>query len=218
MLSSLNKIRDKFRYGLATHFCLYQLSRVGISIIPYIIYREDSECSTEQPSSKLSVEIVTSENHERLSSFFASEGQISSGDWRRRLQEGQLGLVMYSDGEPVGCTWASLIRYSIYGKGAELEPTQAYLRHTYTAKRFRGRGMAPLIRQAMYRELLSRGRSRFLSVSDFLNTPARKFKKHLGAKPQELRLSLRILKRMHADIHLRDYDISIEPEPATARQ
>ena len=145
------------------------------------------------------------ENRERLISGFGSKEQILADDWKTRLQEGQLALVMRLEGELIGYTWANLRYYDPYQIRTELEPTQAYLRDTYIAKKFRGERMAVLIRQAMCRELLRRGRSEFFSVSDFLNSPAKNFKRHLGATPLELRLSVHLFWRWTADVRLWSY-------------
>ena len=218
MLSFLHKLREKFRHGLIAHIVLIRLSRLGIRINPYIIYREGSSSITENTPLEPSVERVTLENFERLISGCAFEAQVSLDGWKKKLQEGQLGLVMRLRGELVGYTWANLKYCFHYGRRTELGPKQAYLRDTYISKRFRGQGMAVLIRQAMYRELLRRERTEFFSVSEFLNTPAKNFKSHLGAMPLELRLSLKFFGHRNANIRLRTYADAAWPGHATEKR
>ena len=202
MLSFLHKLREKYHHGLVMYLVLDRLSRLGISINPYIIYREDCSSITECLPLELGVERVTLENCERLISGFASEQRISADDWILRLQEDKLALVMRVRDELVGYTWADLRNFAPYQRRTELGPRQAALMNTYIAKRFRGQGLAALIRHAMYRELLAQGRTELFSISDFLNTPAKNFKKHPGATPLEFRLSLQLFRHWHANVRL----------------
>ena len=109
MLSCLHKLREKLRNGTTVHSVLGRLSRLGIGISPYIIYREESSSINECPPFEFSVERVTLENCERLLSGFASELQVSPDGWKRQLQEGKVALVMRLRDESVGYTWATLL-------------------------------------------------------------------------------------------------------------
>ena len=205
MFPFFQNLRQKLYDRSIAHSVSIRLSRLGIGVSPYIIYREDSSSINECPPFEPSIERVTLENCERLLSDFASELQVSPDAWRRQLQEGKIALVMRLRDESVGYTWATLRYYAPYHRRTELGPKQAYLTDTYIAKRVRNQGMATLMRHAMYRELLRRGRTEFFSVSDFLNTPAKNWKRRMNATRLELRLALHLFHRWHADVRLRAY-------------
>ena len=205
MLSFLHKQREKLRHGVMAHSVSDRLSHLGIGIAPYIIYRENFSSTDESSPFEPNVELVTLENCEHLISGFATERQVSPDGWRRYLKEGHIALVMRLRDDSVGYTWAALRDYAPYNRRTELGPKQAYLTSTYIAKKFRRQGMATLMRQAMYRELRRHGRTEFYSVSDFLNTPAKHWKRRMNATPLELRLALHLSHRWHADVRLWSY-------------
>ena len=92
------------------------------------------------------------------------------------------------------------------GKSVRLARHEAYLGDMFTRNVFRGRNIAPHLRQRAYGALRDLGRTSFFSYSDDFNIPALRFKSELKAKFLWLGLHVEIIRKYRWHWKLRTYD------------
>lgn len=92
------------------------------------------------------------------------------------------------------------------GKSVRLARHEAYLGDMFTRNVFRGRNIAPHLRQRAYGALRDLGRTSFFSYSDVFNIPALRFKSKLKAKFLWLGLHVEIFRKYRWHWKLRTYD------------
>lgn len=204
-MPTIEKIRDRFRYGLATQALFRRLRRIGLRISPYILYLEKPGGLPVHPG-PYSIERITLEALQDIAAKLP-DVSIDLAAWRRRIEAGNLGLLLKEGDNVVGYTWASLE----YCRGIAVRPLflltdrQAYLFDLYVSNEHRGRGIASVMRERSYAELERVGRSELYSISEYFNTPVRQLKRRLAAQPLELRLGLTLFRRWRFDTRLRRY-------------
>ena len=186
------RVRRLWRHGLVTHAVLGKLARLGLRVTPYLVYREPPSTPAPRRLAGLTVEPITDETLARTVALIGDDASVKAERWRKALRRGQRGFVLRRGTDFIGYAWADLHVCRLRRARRPLDPTEAYLRDTFVARRHRGRQLAVLLRQTMYRALAAEGRERFLSASGLFNTPARRFKTRLGARPTELRVQMEV--------------------------
>ena len=121
------------------------------------------------------------------------------------LKEGKKCYGAKYKGQIVAFTWVSLDESNYEWHKLQLKENEAYLFDMHTAKAFRGKNIAPYLRYQSYRVLKNMGRNKFYSISQFFNTPSKKFKKKLNAKFLGLHLTIRLFKKYKWNWKLKDY-------------
>ena len=81
--------------------------------------------------------------------------------------------------------WCNLEKCDSNAITFKLREDEAYLMDARTFASYRGMNLAPYLRVELYRHLRKMGRTRFISVTDYFNTAAQRFKEKLNAKPQK---------------------------------
>ncbi len=204
-MSLISRIQNRLKYGLLTRSVLLRLRKLNITFTPYFLYLE-KDLTPHDDVHTYQVERVTWDNLEHIIEYFP-DPTIRLKTWRRRLDAGNSGLLLKDGDEMVGYTWASLK----YCRGVavrplfELSEKQAYLFDMYVTDAYRGRRIAPLMRQMCYAELGGLGRTELYSISEYFNRPARRFKEKLGAVPVELRLGATLFEHIRFDVRLRGF-------------
>ena len=89
----------------------------------------------------------------------------------------------------------------------DLEEDEAYLMDARTFSSYRGKNLAPYLRFELYKHLRQMGRAKFISITNYMNIPARKFKMKLNAKPQKLYVWVNLFMKYQRAILLRHYKI-----------
>jgi GNAT superfamily N-acetyltransferase len=184
-------IREKARHSHPLRLVVDGLWKMGISVRPFYVFQEGLS------------DIKTSEWHGKFDGYklgFLDKndmGVISAIPFRnassleellQRLREGKRCLGMKHGGELVAFTWCNFDRFDFESFCFDLSENEAYLFDAYTLEPYRGKGIAPYLRDQIYRELDLLGKKRLYSVSDCFNTPAVKFKMKLNARIIELGL------------------------------
>jgi hypothetical protein len=138
--------------------------------------------------------------------FTADEHALPEAALRARLAQGDFGFGLKRGDALLAFSCCDLRRCQ-YGRfGFALQPDEAYLYNAVTVKAYRGKNLAPYLRCQLYRQLRAMGRTRFYSVSLALNSSAMKLKHKLKSKPIKLCLHVRLLRKYHRCIVLRDYE------------
>jgi hypothetical protein len=201
------KIREKFRYGVATKVALDRLAMVGIEVRPFYLVEErlfeDLAPELERGFEDLEITLLGREDMEtvgRIPGYNTSTEQLME-----RLEKGQRCFGVRQGGSLAGFTWADLRECSDKWCRFPVEKNEAYLFDAYTLQAFRGKKIAPFIRYACYRALNQLGRDRFYSISEVFNAPSIRFKSRLKARRLSLWLTIELFGRRHWTVKLKDY-------------
>ncbi|MEO0996923.1 MAG: hypothetical protein AAFX58_05345 [Pseudomonadota bacterium] len=188
------RLRDRWRHRVLLQEILNRLSRIGIGLHPYTVFEEAVATADTAPSATdLACRRLAAGDLPAASAIAGRPVPVQR--LQARLDEGQIGIGAFEGDTCVSYTWADLGQF--HGLGAavsqrQLLPHEAFLYDAYTAPAMRGRAIVPVVRAALYYELAAVGRTRLLSVSQYFNRPARRFKLKLGAREIETRLYLHI--------------------------
>lgn len=204
------KIRDRFRYNLATQELLDRLSATfGLVIYPYYLVLEQIHPDIKPPTANVDCNIryLTEEDMELLAEHAARKRSTES--LLERICHENRGIGLFIDGDLAAYTWFSLDRASCpvwKDDMFQLAHDEAFLFDMYVLLAYRGRGLAPLIRYRAYEELQSLGRHRLYSITLAFNTSSRLFKQKLRSKEVELRLLIGLKRWKAVDVRLRAFD------------
>jgi len=201
----MSTLLNAFRHGLIAQRVIARLDRLGVTIDPYILWREGVRpypndwpgLAQDFPSSVLDASDIPAV----AACVSRTEEQI-----RARLNKGHQCIVLKNGGTVAGYTWADFSELSDAACDYELSPGQAYLYDAYIAPKFRGRGLAPYMRVEAYRHMHQADRHTFFSISDYFNSPAIKFKEKLNAEAIRLYLRIKLGDRHIGNWLLRDYE------------
>lgn len=204
----MSALLNDFRNGLATQRVIERLSGLGVTLNPYLLFREGVRPhQTEWPV--LAQEFRSSV---LVESDVAAVAACTS--WRTieqvegRLAKGHLCILLKSGERIAGYTWADFDEVNDAACDYELGPGEAYLYDAFVAPEFRGRSLAPYLRVESYKHLRQAGRHTFYSISDSFNRPAIKFKEKLNAEAIRLYLQIKLGDRQVGQWLLRDYERS----------
>ncbi len=197
---------DDVQHGLIGQRVIERLNRVGVTVDPYILWREGVQqphqtdwpgLAEEFPSSVLDASDIAAV----AACVSRTEEQI-----RGRLDKGHQCIVLKTGERIAGYSWADFDGVNDAACDYEIGPGEAYLYDAFIAPEFRGRGLAPYMRVECYRHLRHAGRHTFFSISDYFNSPAIKFKKKLNAEAIRLYLRIKLGDRQIGNWLLRDYE------------
>lgn len=201
----MSAMLNDLRHGLVAQRVIGRLDRVGLTLDPYILFREGARphqtdwpgLASEFPSSVL----VASDIAAVAACDSRTEEHIQA-----RLDKGHLCIVLKHGTHIAGYTWADFDEVNDAACDYELGPGEAYLYDAFIAPEFRGRGLAPYMRVESYRHLRQAGRHTFYSISDYFNSPAIRFKEKLNAEAIRLYLRIKLGGRQVGQWLLRDYE------------
>ena len=210
--SVFTRVRNRFRYGLATQEVLDRLSAtLGLVIYPYFFVHEQiqpgMEFTNPDDGDDYQVRYLTEHDMQLLESRSAQ--RRSAGALVEKLRSGSRCLGFFVNGEPAAYTWYRLDRVPVAMWMTELfrlEDDEAYLFDAYVLPAYRGRRLAPLVRYRAYEELKKIGRHRLYSITLGFNASSRRFKQRLQGKETELRLLVGFKRWKGIDIRLRAFD------------
>jgi ribosomal protein S18 acetylase RimI-like enzyme len=196
---------NDLKHGLATQRAIERLGRVGVTLDPYVLFREGvrphqtewPELAPEFPSSVLEASDIAAV----AACVSRTEEQIQA-----RLDKGHLCILVRNGERIAGYTWADFDEVNDAACDYELRPGEAYLYDAFIAPEFRGRSLAPYLRVESYKHLRHAGRHTFYSISDRFNRPAIKFKEKLNAEAIRLYLRVKLGGRQIGQWLLRDYE------------
>lgn len=125
----------------------------------------------------------------------------------KRLSAGWLCIGIKHYDEIAAYMWCSL-RECIYPHlSFYLSKDEACLMDARTFSSYRGKNLAPYLRVQFYKHLREMGRTKFISISEYFNTPSLRFKKKLNAKLKRLYVCIYLFKKYKKVIPLKSYKI-----------
>jgi GNAT superfamily N-acetyltransferase len=202
--STWTRIRNRFRFGLATQEILDRLARLGLVIYPYFLVEEPVVTRPDADGMHGDLEVRILDR---------SDAHLVSSVPERPRDEAKVELTM----EQASCVAVlgdgGLLGYSFFTRGRptgmaggvfpEGLPTGwAYLFDMYVRPVARGRGIAAFMRDRVHQMLAAEGVVHSLSITLMFNRSSRRFKAKLGAIERELRLIVQLKPLPGVDVRL----------------
>ena len=206
-MNILEKAIKRFNDGILLNV-LYQRMPFGKKILtPYYLVQEgfygDSVPSVEPKLGPLEVcELDPSD----ISILAASrERDHSEKEMLKMLSKGCVCMgIKYKD-EIAACMWYDLAQCTYKYLTFDLAEDEAYLYSARTLKAYRGKALAPYLRQRMYEHLAAIGRTKLYSITLYENTPSLMFKRKINARNLKLYVHIRIFGKHNWNLLLRKY-------------
>ncbi len=123
----------------------------------------------------------------------------------KRLSEGCLCMGIKHKDEIAAYMWCNLRECDSPLIRFDLRSEEAYLMNARTFSSYRGKNLAPYLRIQLYRHVRQMGRTKFISITSYFNTPAQRFKKKLNAKPQKFYIWIKVFMKYERIILLKSY-------------
>ncbi len=202
MKAKIANLRNRIKYGRISEAVTWRLGSAGLVFIPYVWYEESIKLISFKDTPKF-------DNNFEFTFFGLTEMLIigQSGAWHYDqqqllgwLEQNKICYGAKKDGRIAAFTWADLEECKCNYRHFKLKSNEAYLFDMFTMKPFRGQNLAPILRYKTYEALNAMGRDKCYSYSDYFNTPARKFKAKLNAKPVELCLYINLFNTIRKNI------------------
>lgn len=182
----MNKTYNRYLHGV-----LRRLRRAGVLVHPCLLVRE--AVGAEPADIAVDPRFEFSRlGEDDLPGIHALRPGMSLERYRDLLRAGKLCFGLKDGGRLVAKMWIDLevINSVLYSR--PLRDDEAYLFDAFSNERYRGQNLAPHLRLKCYAEARARGRTRIYSISDYTNTPARRFKEKLGAVDEALIIHWRL--------------------------
>lgn len=205
----LKHLWQKIRHNSLIRLLFDGFKRIGIEIIPFYLVLEGLFDRTlphlEKGFEEYDIGYLGHKDMKTIS--FIPIRNISGKKLLNMLKEGSKCFGIKYHGELVAFTWLNLRECTFDGYRFPLKEDEAYLFDAYTIPSFRGKGIAPYIRYQLYKELKKIGIKKLYSISWYFNTPSLKFKLKLNAKCLKLGLFMRLFKKWHYTVALKEYKV-----------
>jgi len=180
-----------------------RLARTGVRIELFLTVRE-GETTTNYDQSSADFEFCFL-SVEDIGELVQLDPQTGAEELREWFKSGKLCFGARTGEALVAKTWCDLDTFNYPPNYRMLADDEAYLYAASTHPDHRGKNLAPKMRSACYEALRKMGRHRFYSYTDYFNTPARRFKKKLGAREQALRIHIDLFGKWSKTMTLRKF-------------
>jgi GNAT superfamily N-acetyltransferase len=207
--SAISQLRDKFRHRHVMLSLFRFLGRHHIEIDLYYVnhrsLRDGLEPSMDRGLGPVTTCLLSPAEIEEV--YAHPDGEVWVHEKKTLLDEGCLCFGLKLNGEIAAYTWCNLYRCHSRLTKFPLKEDEAYICSTATLKAYRGKNLAPLLGHELHRYLTQEGRTNFYSLTEYFNTPARRYRDKLGARPLRLTLHIRLGSRFEKDITLKRFRI-----------
>jgi len=200
----LATLRYKWRYSPLPRLAIGALKRIGISVLPYYLFRRPLEPARGQPAGAAG-DLVQLGADDMTAIASMPMANSAEHEYRARLSRGQRCYGLRIDGELVGYCWMDPQRCSFPAEDFTLPPGAAYAFDIYTVPSRRGENLAARLNALFHARMLDEGVDTMYSVVDYYNLPSLRFASKIGVRPLHLALYLRIFGLYQRTIVLRRY-------------
>jgi hypothetical protein len=206
-MMSFDEIRIKIRYSHFLRLVFDAISKLGVRISPYYVFREgiSSENPPALPTGFEEYEIKFWGPEEMRAMALIPMRKFSKKTLLQRLEDGQKCLGLKKDNALVAFTWCNFKEFSFKWHQFPLKPDEVYMFDAYTVPEYRGKGIAPFLRYHCYKEMKTLGRKSLYSYSDYFNSSAVKFKLKLNAQKVGLNMYVVLFNKWPFHFQLKDY-------------
>jgi hypothetical protein len=203
-MHSLATLRYKIRYNPLPRLILNALKRVGITILPYYLFRRPLAVPGKMPDRG---PFQFLELHDDAMADIAAMPMVSSGEqaYRGRLQQGQRCFGLRRSDETVAYCWMDSRECRVNGEWFPLRAGEVYAYDIYTLPRLRGQNLAPLLNACFSDMLRESGITTVYSVIDYYNRPSLNFAEKIGARAQRLNLYIRLFGLFEKSVVLKQF-------------
>ena len=196
----INKIIEKFKYGIFLQSVFNILRKIGIEIVPNYWVKE----------SRVDINVEEKEKYSDYSFGFFNLDEICmiSGfkndpyrEWiekdalQKRLDDGNKCFGVKYNNEIVAFLWIDLEKCESIFFPHQLKKNEAYIFDVYIVKNFRGKRLASYMRNQAYQVLSQEDIDTFYSLCNIFNTPSIKSKKRLDGKFLNTILYIRLFRK-----------------------
>jgi len=177
------------------------LKRIGITVLPYYVFRRDIAGSPKHPELE-GYEFIelTAEDMPRITGLPMVHGDEQT--YRQRLRNGQRSFALRQGDEILAFCWMDPERCSFAGEGFTLQADETYVYDIYTTPSQRGRNLAPIL-NACYTEMLrAEGIRTVFGVVDSMNRASLNYVMKVGCQVQRKNLYLNLFGLLEKSIVL----------------
>lgn len=203
-------LKHKLAYDPWQQTVLNIFGKCGIRIQPFYLFLEGLSAAAptvQEEVTACEINFLQSEDMDQIGTL--ADRNIPTSILRHRLENGNICLGAWLQGELMAFTWCNFDRVTYEGYPCNLAADEAYLFDAYTATSFRGKGLAPYIRYRSYLELKTLGRTKLYSITERFNRSSMRFKQKLGARVVDSGLLVEFFKcwrfYRHRDNYLNTY-------------
>ena len=130
-----------------------------------------------------------------------------SEEWiTRRFEHGDFCLALLIDSQVAAMCWASRTEAILVFEAIPLRASEAYIYAAHTMSTFRGRGLMPLLRSELCRQLNAGGATDMYSLVDSLNRPANKVYEKMSATKVQSGVAFSLFGLLNSRISFRNYE------------
>jgi len=205
---NIQGMRQACKHGLVTMRLLHKLGKLGLKIELYYVHvgresdLEGCEQRWEQEFPEYEAGFVGVEDMQETASC---ESWLTEAMLVGRLERGLTCFAIKHHGRIIAYLWSAFEIIDGTAYKAKLKENEAYLFNAYTDPEYRGKGLAPLMRNQCYKALKDRGVDVFYSVCDYFNTPSVRYKKKMNARVHKLGLFVAIGNKYSRSWILKEY-------------
>jgi len=187
----LEKLRYKLRYNSWPRLIVNALKRIGITILPYYVFRRDIT-DPPKPQGCVGHEFVelTTEDIPQIARLPLVHSNEQT--YRRRLHNGQRCFALKQNGEFCAFCWMDPACFSFAGEGNALQTGEAYIYDIYTAPSQRGHNLAPMLNACYTETLRTEGFHAVIGVVDSMNRSSLNYVRKIGSQVQRKNLYLNL--------------------------
>lgn len=185
---------------------IYRALSSLIQLFPYYIMEEfyvNQKINVPLGKEDSEIVILTRDDMDYLGNHEENNDETTE-ELMQWLEAGRICLAFKYKGEIAAYSWCDLNYLKYKGRVVALKPNEAYLFNARTYKAFRGKNLAPYVRNELFKLLMQRGMNRFLSITLWSNTASMRFKQKMGAKPIELFLYVGLFRKFQLHFRLRN--------------
>ncbi len=201
----LDKLCYKLRYNSWPRLTMNALKRIGLTILPYYVFRRDITIAEKHPApDSYEYGELTSEDMPDVAALplVHSSEQI----YRTRLSNGQRCFALKREGVICAFSWMDPNHFSFPAERTTLRSDEVYMYDIYTTLAMRGQNLAAILTACYTAKLRAEGVSTILSVVDSFNRPSLNYIKKAGGRMQRKNLYLNFFGLIEKSIVLKVYD------------
>ena len=200
--------KTAWEHGLLVQGLITRLDKLGVRLHPYYLIEEcvgkDEPGICAAPDQAYTFGEIGAGDMEQIARL-ADRKWCPLETLLERLEQGCLCLGLKRGEDIAAFNWVNFEACDHVDNIIPMQESQAYLFDMYTLTPFRGMGLAPRLRCDTYRYLKQLGYAEFLSVSEYFNRPAIRFKLKLNARIVQLHLALSLFGKAQKFFVLRNY-------------
>lgn len=189
---------------------LYGGFKAVITVVPFYLFREKS---TDKRKNNI---LPTMDLHDLevgrlgagdMEAIAASPGvKFTEAELLKRLEDGCMCLGIKYRSRVIAWFWSYPHACDTPLFYFPLKEKEAYVTGLWTIQEFRGRNLAPYLRQRFYQYHFDRGYETIYAIMEYFNKPALAYEKRLGFQPLSLYLHFILFKKYRFTIRIRQYD------------